>query len=62
MIDFLFHALQRSGIDFVLGRDEVENGLERLSFRPKSHRLVKGFKPQSGISSDIEGELDGSRF
>ena len=35
MVDFLFHALQRSRIDFVLGRDEVENGLEGLSFRPE---------------------------
>ena len=41
MIDFLFHALERSGIDFVLGRDEIENSLKGLSLRPKSHRLVK---------------------
>jgi hypothetical protein len=34
VIDFLFHALERRGIDFVLGRDEVENGLEGLGFRP----------------------------
>ena len=26
MIDSLFHALEGSGIDLVLGRDEVENG------------------------------------
>ena len=46
----------------VLGRDEVENGLERLGFRPKSHRLVKRFKPQLGIMRDIEGKLGGSGF
>ena len=62
MIDFLFHALQRSGIDLVLCRDEIENGLKRLSFRLKSHRLVKGFKPQLGIERDIESELGGSGF
>ena len=32
MIDFLFHTLERSGINFVLGRDEIENGLEGLGF------------------------------
>ena len=62
MIDFLFHALERSGINLILGRDEVENGLEGLSFRLKSHRLVKGFKPHLGIGRDIEGELGGSGF
>ena len=62
VIDFLFHALERSGIDLVLGRDEIENGLERLSFRPESHRLVKGFKSQLGIERDIESELGGSGF
>ena len=62
MIDFLFHALERSGIDLVLGRDEIENGLKGLSLRPKSHRLVKRFKPQPGIKRDIEGELGGSGF
>ena len=61
VIDFLFHALQGSGIDFVRGRDEID-GLEGLSFRPKSHRLVKGSKPQAGIGRDIEGELGGSGF
>ena len=62
MVDFLFHALEGRGIDFVLGRDEVENGLEGLSFRLKSHRLVKGFKPQPSIRRDIKGELGGSGF
>ena len=62
MIDFLFHALEGSGIDFVLGRDEIENGLEGLSFRFESHRLVERFKAQPGIRRDIEGELDGSGF
>ena len=60
MIDLLFHSLERSRIDFVRGRDEIEQGLEGLSFRPESHRLVKGFKAQLGIGRDIEGDLDGS--
>ena len=62
MIDFLFHALERRGIDFVLGGDEIENGLEGLRFCFKSHRLMEGFKAQPGIRRDIEGELDGSGF
>jgi hypothetical protein len=44
VIDFLFHTLKRSGIDFVLSRDEIENGLKGLSFRPESHRLVKAIQ------------------
>ena len=36
MIDFLFHPLERSGIDLILGRDEIENCLKGLSLRPKS--------------------------
>ena len=62
MIDFLFHALERRGIDFVFGRDEIENGLEGLRFCFKSHRLMEGFKAQPGIRRDIKSELDCSRF
>ena len=62
MIDFLFHALEGRRIDFVLGRDEIENGLESLRFRLESHGLVERFKAQPGVGRDIEGELDGSGF
>ena len=44
MIDLLFHALEHSGIDFVLRRDEIENGLKRLGFRFESHGLDGGFR------------------
>ena len=46
MINFLFHALQGSGIDFIRGRDEIENGLKRLDFCFESQGLVEGFEAQ----------------
>ncbi len=49
VIEFTLDAFERVGIDFSLGRDRINNGLERFGFGLESVFFVKkrkaGFRP-----------------
>jgi hypothetical protein len=61
-IEFLVHLPQQDGINFVLGGDNVDDGFQSLSFRPKAHHLMERFKSQFRVVGDVESDLRGAGF
>ena len=61
-IEFLVHLPQQGRINFILGGNDIENRLKRLSFRAEAHRLMERFKSQFRVIGDVESDLRRAGF